>query len=946
MVHFDSKLITLIVITISWTSLIIPIRSEGVIDSLCCMDVPGDNCTITTNSTITIWMYRKGNQIIKPSATKDAWQKTDNGTVLTDCQSSMPGFNCSVCETEGGSDCGGTIEYCSYFPCSMDYAPRCRCKSEKGEYVQYGQDVNEQDVWIRTEPFECSTTFSLPERRRHERKDVTPATPSVQTEALFAAFGEESLTIMFDGPAYRTLSTVCRSKTSAFNCNSSICTIPIVSVCISGENLVIYAYKGPMVTDYTMTCPLYGSPDVCGEYGLRDAYDNWSLGCLPTWAKVMVVLAFLWLIMTIIRLMKGYFGWLGYPFRGMKKLFRRKFKQKVDEESPKVSSKMRHVSATQVVSMVGLICLLNVGMGESALPYSVNCGATGGDLPSNQVICTNNGQTRTCALTPEVTYVLSYPGDVACYTLRDGNSTAVASLYIQYVSHEEIINTATEYYTSDYQGLQGSHKDCPTVGNCDGNWCSNVAPNFADINGTISGAVTQYPGISRCEPSCGCAGCGCFVCSSGCLSSRWAYKPIGDVHRLDSMISYQQKPTVMLTLVNGTNVLMQLIQKGIGFSQQNQTTLQLSGSFRDSTTLFPGKGILWNFLNPVATSYLVLYAVAGAPEVGKIGTIQANDAASLLTPGTGNFRIAVEEPPSSIGQSAKTFFFPTSAFNNLGYIARRLPLSANGQVWTYFPYENKFNASGTGAGTVLGSIRLDPSGPITFERTINLVCPDLTFNSYGGCSSCLSRAFINITANSKCFAGQATAYFCLGASYQGGTCNPQDASYAYPVPINLLTTPSSFKVYFTASTDKKILGAICLTASGAKPTCKSWAGFFPASVDVGNNTYVPGIDANNGSTVTTKSWMKTATDAVTDFASRAYDYLSDAWGSITGKIIIIAIIIAVVAGAVFLLFLFKPSLREWIPRGTTSMVVYDDQSKYAYESIVNEPPRTRRRRMA
>uniref|UniRef100_A0A914Z436 Phlebovirus glycoprotein G2 fusion domain-containing protein n=1 Tax=Panagrolaimus superbus TaxID=310955 RepID=A0A914Z436_9BILA len=71
-----------------------------------------------------------------------------------------------------------------------------------------------------------------------------------------------------------------------------------------------------------------------------------------------------------------------------------------------------------------------------------------------------------------------------------------------------------------------SSKRCPASGSCIDDVCRTVSPNSIIPELTL---VNMYPGVTQCTSSCGCWGCGCFLCYDSCTFFRFYAQPIDEI---------------------------------------------------------------------------------------------------------------------------------------------------------------------------------------------------------------------------------------------------------------------------------------------------------------------------------------------------------------------------------------------------------------------------------
>uniref|UniRef100_A0AC35GQQ7 Phlebovirus glycoprotein G2 fusion domain-containing protein n=1 Tax=Panagrolaimus sp. PS1159 TaxID=55785 RepID=A0AC35GQQ7_9BILA len=80
-----------------------------------------------------------------------------------------------------------------------------------------------------------------------------------------------------------------------------------------------------------------------------------------------------------------------------------------------------------------------------------------------------------------------------------------------------------EHYTRIFKTEVSSSKRCRGAGPCSALTCAHTGPDDK-IEGL--GVANLLPGVTSCAESCGCWGCSCFICESGCLFYRYFAQPI------------------------------------------------------------------------------------------------------------------------------------------------------------------------------------------------------------------------------------------------------------------------------------------------------------------------------------------------------------------------------------------------------------------------------------
>uniref|UniRef100_A0AC35F5M7 Integrase catalytic domain-containing protein n=1 Tax=Panagrolaimus sp. PS1159 TaxID=55785 RepID=A0AC35F5M7_9BILA len=70
-----------------------------------------------------------------------------------------------------------------------------------------------------------------------------------------------------------------------------------------------------------------------------------------------------------------------------------------------------------------------------------------------------------------------------------------------------------------------SSKRCPSSGSCINDVCAKTSSNTTINELTL---VNNFPGVTRCSSSCGCWGCGCFLCYDSCTFFRYYAQPLDE----------------------------------------------------------------------------------------------------------------------------------------------------------------------------------------------------------------------------------------------------------------------------------------------------------------------------------------------------------------------------------------------------------------------------------
>jgi len=756
------------------------------------------------------------------------------------------------------------------------------------------------------------------------------------TESVYWEITDSDLILIFNTDASRIISFACKTKTHVHECSTKNCLESLVDVCIQGEPLSMTIYNGFVVTQRYMTCPTIIVEKCPVAQGWFDTsrYSKWS--CLTTLEKAFAVLGLIYLIAAIIWLL-SWVMWVCTPVAYLLSMVKygcikaRRFKKlrvykrasqfakskfstmkSVLEEDP--DAEMVEVSLssptssspdsgspynsddneekwTKIISrtlstgrstgpsrgnrlMIVLFMFGLFGVAKS-VEYSTDCTDSFSILGAAVVNCIEDRGTRTCSVSPDITGFLPYINSVHCYEITDEKGI-VGNLYVQYQRHTTYVDLRSNYYTAQTENLSQSVKRCDGTDNCSSEECSAMTASNSNANGELTGDVTSYPGITYCDASCGCAGCGCFLCSDGCMFSRAAYKPVSPYGVSKEPINMRQDPRILVTWVSGNGEVRQEVVRGVGTRSVGPFSATILGNFVGSLALFGD-----NKINVDLTYNKAYYGPASSPahpEPGKFGHIQANTLALLQTTGTSNFVISPNAWVKSVGADSVTFTFADSGWDKV-WIQKVFPITISGQVWSYggttLANEN------TAPGTL--TYFLKATSPLTFVRQVDSVCVDLRSNyTTGGCSSCLSGSFVSVSAKSFCSPG--FAFVTLKDSKYDGS----NSANLITTSIYLNTTFEDHKIYF-ANDLESLTAEICLRADAAE-RCISFTGEFPSDIDVGENNFT---NSNNkkDNTTTDLTWWESVEDWFENAWEDFSDFFDSNWEWMVAVLVVVAALI-------------------------------------------------------
>lgn len=128
--------------------------------------------------------------------------------------------------------------------------------------------------------------------------------------------------------------------------------------------------------------------------------------------------------------------------------------------------------------------------------------------------CDRDGFTEYCKFSSKLLLKVDKRGDNVCFSVLDKGQIAW-NLNVETKHIGAQCDQVELYHTYEPVVQCHSFKNCPKSGHCNGEVCDvfntkkfdqNIFPEFKNV-------LQKH----QCSASCGCAGCGCFFCWSGCL---------------------------------------------------------------------------------------------------------------------------------------------------------------------------------------------------------------------------------------------------------------------------------------------------------------------------------------------------------------------------------------------------------------------------------------------
>jgi hypothetical protein len=443
--------------------------------------------------------------------------------------------------------------------------------------------------------------------------------------------------------------------------------------------------------------------------------------------------------------------------------------------------------SVQQFNMLFLVMLLCFTMS------SAQCTTNSIAVTPVNVCSSNSSGIETCYTQIDILSTLSAVGASTCGRLLDSNGNLIGNFNLTYISSGIFAFTSPAYYTSGWTPTAISNKHCPGAGKCSSSHnCPALPWNCTTLG--LSGVACQWPNNPTCQASCGCAGCGCIICSSACLFGTYSFIPTGPVYQVFTITSVSVSPVVKFCVTLGAISSCQTLE----LNQQPQTLLNyfsanVVGSYLTTQALFNN----WKLIVGNGLAYLAPAADAGNPTFGTVGDIQTSDPSLLGTPSTTAYVYPSTILQPSATQTALVWNFPGNGIGSLvNYIANRLPF-IYGQYALSFDGQTIFGMS-IGQATPV-EVSFTTSQPVTISFRETIVCPQIqgTASLSGFFSSPLGFT-INMVLRSSCSAGAVTVSYTDSSSW---SCETDT--------LSLNGTYSQYLIYCT-STTPHVSGSITL----------------------------------------------------------------------------------------------------------------------------------------
>jgi hypothetical protein len=471
-------------------------------------------------------------------------------------------------------------------------------------------------------------------------------------------------------------------------------------------------------------------------------------------------------------------------------------------------------------------------------------------LGTNNLVC----EASSCRVNFNYQATIGLIGQTICLDFRDPeNEEVVLQLQVKYVALMTYFTTRRAYFTQDWVLNTASNKGCPLTSVCPLTGCpppptaqypngpNNNYYNYSKVALGVDN-VTAPPVAPnlRCTASCGCAGCGCFFCNSGCLWSWYQITPFlnlpltaydvqeviaqntfpvleGAFYRPDARCYDSLLNVSFITFNTGLATIMPSAISTGNYSNFSINVVILSGIDGD-TYDFNNNKFIFDF-----GSNRTFYGPASpvnVPTPGLVGDVQAAspdmrnwiwDKSSVQVLDQESFSVFTA-PPKGIRVLRNAPTYPTMPFSIAG-------LSFYNNGYGYQAVHTKSRPLTLGFNTL---------APFTVSYQESTVCPVVTCGALGvGTSNSLLGATIQGNIYSTCSAGM------LSVSVEGetgGNANLGTTSLfanTSLTPFIIHFNPSSEFMHFT----------LVFTDGNRNAKCTVF-GTYPGAVQLDNGTWI------------------------------------------------------------------------------------------------------------
>lgn len=369
--------------------------------------------------------------------------------------------------------------------------------------------------------------------------------------------------------------------------------------------------------------------------------------------------------------------------------------------------------------------------------------------PTENCVKKADGVTLECTVNLNIDLTIYDKKSTTCITLRHNNDgDTLGELEITYVDLNCYWLSSIEYYTSNWKGMVTYRKRCAHSGECKKGVGCPLQKDLDKSAGVELNIGHDELGRNYCESSCGCAGCGCFLCSDGCMFYRWYVVPGQNVYRISSLNDQFCEPKIhtKLTLVGQAPIESEVILKNGAVSVDQYISYRLASPVMVNYPSF--NDYKWaEGVSGDRSSYLVQATTVNVQTPGAVGELQFASIDDLLQ------------------NRNKKMLFMSSAVKCFKTSSSRVDCEFPRNTVDFTPerqfplFHNQAQLEATGGRIQSKSfnqpvhLHLTSTKPLTISRTINEVSPKATFIRTEGCFRCMENAKIIIEAWSSSLEG-------------------------------------------------------------------------------------------------------------------------------------------------------------------------------------------------
>ena len=162
-----------------------------------------------------------------------------------------------------------------------------------------------------------------------------------------------------------------------------------------------------------------------------------------------------------------------------------------------------------LVNWVGIPIVLGTAQFSSACVELVAF-----NIESNRCSINKKGSEE-CIVDKKIRVSVSPQGQDMCLLIKNPMGKVMDTVVIRLDKINIVCQKVTEYFTRLYKMKTVSSERCPRAGSCINEKCAGI--KTTDKVHESEGELNHNLGFTHCQETCGCVGCGCFLCSSACL---------------------------------------------------------------------------------------------------------------------------------------------------------------------------------------------------------------------------------------------------------------------------------------------------------------------------------------------------------------------------------------------------------------------------------------------